>query len=265
VYAVRHVFREVTVFRGVAPAAILAAAVVAGAAGCGSSPGHAAASAASATSGGGKPAAAKTPDSLSGETADQIVTKAVADFKAASAVQVAGRVTNSGQVIGMDLTLAESQGCTGTMSLAGKGAFQLVELHGKFWLKPNDQFYKSYGAGSVLPLLSGKWLAPGKSSGLADFTKLCSLNTLAGALGSAAPDGLTKSAGPVIDGQPTVKITDIGDSAAVYISDSATPEMLRLVATGSDGGNLDFRDYGAAEKITAPPASETINGSQYGF
>jgi hypothetical protein len=247
-YAVRRVFQ------GVFPAAILAAAVATGAAGCGSSPSHAAASA--------TPAAAKTSGSVSGETPDTIVTKAFSALKTAPSLKMSGSVTQSGQDIGLDVTVVKGQGCAGTVSLAGKGSLQIISLNSKLWLQPSDQFYKAYGATAALPQLSGKWLTVAKSSDLASIGKLCTLTDLAGTIKPDQP-GLAKATGPVISGQPTVKITQSGENGSMYVSAAATPEVLRLTVPGT--GDLEFSGYDAQPAITPPPASATVDGSQFGF
>lgn len=61
-------------------------------------------------------------------------------------------------------------------------------------------------------------------------------------------------------------IKDTADSSVMYISDTTTPEVLRISGeSGTDGGHLDFSGYGATAAISAPPASQTVNGAQFGF
>jgi hypothetical protein len=251
-------FRRVFPAAPAARATILVAVVAVCAAACTSSPSHAAASGASASS-----ATGKASESVSAESAKQIAAKAIGNLKTASSLTVTDSVTESGQDLGLDVTLVKNQGCAGTVSDAGKGSLQLVALHSKVWIKPSTAFYKSVGATAFLPEVSGKWLTLTKSSELGSFVKLCTVNVVASDSFGVATSELTKSASPAINGQPTIKISQAGVGGAMYVSDAATPEVLRITVPGT--GDLEFSDYGAPQKITAPPSAGTIDGGQFGL
>ena len=254
-------FRRVFPAAPAARAAIIAAVVAACAAACTSSPSHPAASGTSATP--GTSATGKASGSVSAESAKQIATKAIGNLTTTSSLAVTGNVTESGQDLGLDVTLVKNQGCAGTVSDAGKGSLQLVALHGKVWIKPSAAFYKSVGATAFLPEVSGKWLTLTKSSELGSFVKLCTVNVVASDSFDVATSELTKSAGPTINGQPTIKISQAGVGGAMYVSEAATPEVLRITVPGT--GDLEFSDYGTPQKITPPPSAGTIDGSQFGL
>jgi hypothetical protein len=50
-----------------------------------------------------------------------------------------------------------------------------------------------------------------------------------------------------------------------YVTDTAKPEVLGITIGGSGGGSLTFTYYTTPPAITPPPASESIDGSKYGF
>ena len=110
------------------PVAIAVALLAVLAVGCGAS---------SSTS--GAPASTSgAPASTSGNplaalTARQILTKAIADFKAASSVHVAGSERAAGQTFTMDLTVG-ANGCTGTVGLGGQGSVLLLRIGGTLWM-----------------------------------------------------------------------------------------------------------------------------------
>jgi hypothetical protein len=68
-----------------------------------------------------------------------------------------------------------------------------------------------------------------------------------------------------ISGQPALQLTDGAKPGSVYVSVSGRPQLLRVVSTGSNGGQLDFTGYGTPVTLTAPPASQTLDGAKYGF
>jgi hypothetical protein len=211
--------------------------------------------------------AASSGSPLSGLSANQIASKALTNLKTASTVHVAGPVSSSGQKFVLDMTLAHDRGCTGTMTLPGKGSFLLLEIGKQLWIKPDDKFWKSYGGSSnsaVLSILSGKYLKTTSGGSFASLGALCDPRQLAGAF-RGRPSGLTKGATTTISGQKALKLKDTAESSSMYVSVTARPRILRLVGGGSNAGELTFTSYDSPVQLTAPPAKKTLDGSKYGF
>lgn len=250
-----------------APAVFLAAVLAVTTAACSGSSSSGAAGSSATTGTSSTSGTSSTPgaSALAGMTADQIAARSVADLSATSSVRVSGTVTDSGQTISMDLSLVRGEGCQGSMNLVGKGSFQIVYKGSTVWIKPTDAFYKSVGAtGAVLSILSGKWLkVPSSGSGLGSLSSLCDASGLAH--GFAKNDtGFTKGATTTINGQPAQELTQPSDSAHVYVSESSSPQILHV--QGPKGqGYVDFTGYNEPTTITTPPASDTLDGSKYGF
>ena len=232
--------------RRVLSAAIALAAAGVGASGCG-------------TTGSSTPS---TP--LSGLSADQIATKAIGNLKTAATVRVTGDVSASGQTYGLDLTLVRAQGCAGTMALKGTGSVKLVAIGKEVWIKPDRQFWKKAGGNdaAVLDLLTGKYMKVKATSQLGSLSGFCSPSQLAGSFGHA-PAGLVKGKTATISGRATLQIKDPGDSASLFVSETAKPQIVEIA--GGSQGTLTFSDYNSPVKLTAPPRRETLNGAKYGF
>lgn len=126
--------------------AFLAAALAIGAAACGTSASSTGTKAAAATP---KPTASRDP--LANLTADQIATKALADVKAVTSVDVAGKMADSGQTLTFDLTLVSGKGCQGTLTESKTGSFKLIYLGKKVWIMPDQAFYKNNGGRNAGP------------------------------------------------------------------------------------------------------------------
>jgi hypothetical protein len=231
-------------------AALASAFLAAGAAGCGGP---------ASTSAGSK------ANPLATLSADQIASKAVADLRTATAVHVAGSVTDSGQPIGLNLTLVHGKGCDGSMSMQNRGSFLLIMIGTAVWLQPDEKFWKSVGGSdpAVLKILAGKYMKTSAKGGLAQLGQLCDPSKLLGSLKNTT--GLVKGKNATISGQPALQITDGAKSGFVYVSVSARPQLLRITSTGSSSGQLDFTGYGTPVTLTAPPASQTLDGAKYGF
>jgi hypothetical protein len=228
-------------------AAVAAAGLAVLTAGCGGSTGT------SGTSG----TAAASP--LAGLTASQILTRAVADLKAASSVHLSGSVQESSQATTVDLTIG-AHACRGTIGVPGQGSLQLLGIGSTVWEKPDSQFLKTAGlTSSQLSLLKGKYLkTTAAGSGLGS---LCFLGQFATEL-IGGKGRVTEGKTTTILGQPALQLTDAQQSGSAYVTISASPEFLRF---GSADGHMDFTDYDAPLTVTAPPAADTVNGAKYGF
>ena len=196
-------------------------------------------------------------------SADEIAQTAFANLKEASAVHVSGILTDSSTVYDLNLTLGKTT-CAGTLTEQGTGAFELLESGSQVWIKPDDQFWKNAGSSdpSVLSMLEGKYLATTTSDkSFAPLVELCDPAQLGAQFGT--PTGMVKGQATEVSGEPALQLQDTGDSGTLDVLDSATPLLLRLDA--GSGQQLDFSSYGVPASVTAPPASETLSGAQYGF
>jgi hypothetical protein len=252
-----------------AAAAALVGAAILGAAGCGSSPpaGANAPATSTATPGTTGASASTSGGALAVLSAGEIARRAAANLKRVSSVHVAGSVTSSGQHITVNLTLG-TQGCTGTLGIKGEGSFRLLKMGKKLWIKPDNKFWK-YAAGgvassAVMEIVGGKYIKPsGKDSSLKPVGAFCSPSQFAAFFDPAEMVGMTKGATTTISGQPALQIKDTGDTASAYVTIASQPEFLRLDAGST--GRFDFTRYNMPMNLAPPPASETLDGSKYGF
>jgi hypothetical protein len=207
-------------------------------------------------------------DALSGLTAQQIITKSANDLKAQSSFHISGTAAEDSENIGLDFSYLRGQGCEGTLSLGSKGSLALIVIGNTVYIKPDTQFWKSFGgsqANSVLPIVGGKYLKTTKGdSTAADFTQFCNADSLASSF--TKPTDVVKGAMTTINGQQALELKDQSKGGVLYVTNTSSPQVLRV--TGDQSGNsgqIDFTDYGQSVTLTAPPASDVLNGSQYGF
>ena len=227
------------------------------------------------TGGTASPAANATAsaDPLAKLSVGQILNRAVRDLRTAKSVHVTGTVVDSGQHVGLDMTLVGGRGCTGTMTMRGKGSFRLIMIRKTVWIKPDRKFWKSFGGNdpAVLQLLAGKYLklsASGNGNSLGSLSTLCKPSKLAGGMsGISNATTAAKRQHITVAGQPSLRFSgkDRHGSGTLEVSDSATPELLRIVSTGSATGHIEFSRYGQTVPLTAPPANQTLSGKQYGL
>jgi hypothetical protein len=257
----------------VAAAALSCGAMAAAVTGCGTT-----ASTGSAVSGASGPSRHSAPASapasasasagpLAGLTADQIAGKAIADLKSASSFHVTGSDTESGQTSAIDLTYG-AKDCRGTATIAGEGSILLLKKGKKLWAKPDNRFWRYIGthmAGGLpsyaLRLLEGKYLRPTTGRNLRSFGGFCDRGGFTRALDSDM-GGMTKGKATTIFGRPALQIHS--DTTTAYVTISAHPVFLRVI-DDSGRGHLNLTRYNAPFSVTAPPASQTLDGAQYGF
>jgi hypothetical protein len=203
-------------------------------------------------------ASGSSANPLAGMTAGQIYAQAVDNLKVASSVHVTGSIISSTGALTMNLTDSPG-GCTGTLSAHGSGSVGLLGIGSKLWIKPDQQYLKSSGVAAALTNeLTGKYLTTTDQS--ANLTLLCGLSHIASQIGTGST--FTKGAATTISGQRVLQIKAANQPGSAYVTNSASPEIVRL-DTGS--GTLDFSDYNAPLTLTPPPPNETVDGSKYGF
>ena len=260
----------------IVPASLVAVAIALSAAACSagtSSAGTSSAGASGGSSGSGTPTA--DASAFSGMTADQIVQKSVDDLKAAKSLTISGNVVSSGTSIKISLTDVAAQGCTGTIGLASSstaagstmsGTADLVEVGDVVYMKLDQSFFKNLGLpSSLFTTITGKFIKVTSKSELANFAQMCDASTLASGFDKEVT-GFVKDGTATIDGQPVAafKQPTHAGSGIVYISESSTPEIVRLQGPASEG-QINFTNYNASTTITAPAASEVIDGSKFGL
>jgi hypothetical protein len=261
-------------------AVILAAALAAAAPACGSSSSSSTPAAVTTTgsstpgaSATGSPASASaSPAStakLTGTAATALVTKAVANTKAAPSVVVKGTGVSTGtagQTVSFDLTLVQTAGCQGTIAQSKTETFQLVETGGSVWLKPSTAYYASLKISkAALALVADKWIkVKSTDTQIGDLPKICSFSGLFGSL--KTPTGAAYVATPTTyAGQPVYEVSQSGQQGYAYVTNSATPMLAKLAEPGASGGVITFTESSTPLTITAPSAAESIDGSALGI
>jgi hypothetical protein len=207
-------------------------------------------------------------DPLAGLSAKQVLSRAVSDLKSAPSFHIAGTADEQGTTIRLDLTYKHGTGCKGTLGLPSSGSIYLLVIGGTAWLKPDQAYWESNAgsaAPSVIAAVGSKYLtAPTSGSSVSGLAQLCNANSLASSFTS--PKDIAKGGTSTINGQQALALKDPAKSATLYVTDTSSPQMLRLTSTLSgSSGRIDFTGYGNSVTLTPPPASETLDGARYGF
>jgi hypothetical protein len=265
---------------GTARLAIAASAVaIALAAGCSSSSNtstpHASGTTSTASASAATPATSASSPSpaatgkLTGAAATALAAKAIANTRAATSVQVAGKgianVGTKGQTVSFDLLLVKNQGCSGTISASSTQTFKIVQTGGYIWLMPSAEFYKSlHLSKQATALVADKYIkVKANDKQVAELTTVCTFKGLFATL--PTPSGMNFTAIPVTyQGAPAYQVTQSGKPGVATVSNTAKPLLLKITAL-EGSGSITFADYNSAKTITAPTAAESLDGSQLGI
>ena len=207
--------------------------------------------------------------SLSGMSAKQVVAKAVADLKSAKSFTMDGSVSQSGQTLGVDLGYRGGQGCQGTVTEGTSGSIAIVVIGSTAWIKPSDQFLKAEegsSAAQVISVLKGRYLKGSTgNSNVKSLTAVCSVDSMTSSFTDTGT--LTKGTVTTVDGQQVLPITDNTKGGTMYVTTSATPQVVEISNTTGKGGSTGTINFnvGAQVTLTAPSASQTLDGSAFGF
>lgn len=206
-------------------------------------------------------------DPLSGMSAKQVATKAIADLKSAPSFTIAGSGPDDGQTVSINLGFKGGKDCTGTVGEGSEGSLALVVIGSTVYLKPDATFWKAVAGSEGATMskqLAGKYIeAPASNSNVSSLAGICNVDTLTSQMN--IPTDVAKGALTTVSGQQALTLTDKAKDATMYVSDTASPRILKVVSKQSGNSGQFTITYGVPATITAPTASETVNGSQYGF
>ncbi|HZS23749.1 MAG TPA: hypothetical protein VFA30_02065 [Gaiellaceae bacterium] len=167
----------------------------------------------------------------------------------AGSVRISGTIHDSGQTIGVDLSLT-SAASGGSLTLHGSKV-DIVRVGRTVYIRGGAAFYKSVGAGTAGSLLAGKWLkAPTTAQ---DFSSLAALTQLDAFLTQVLkPSGkISKGGESTVDGQKTIQLKD-GQGGSLFVATTGKPYPVELSGSSGRQGELKLTDWGAATAPTAP-------------
>jgi len=213
--------------------------------------------------------ASSIADPLAGQAGNKVLTVATANAEAAASLTINGTVSQSGKSITIDLGIKRGQGCAGTVGESGVGSMKLVVIGETLYMKPDTEFWKSVAgnagdASAVIALLGGRYLKlPADGGSAAGVGSICDVSKLlnSGATGRVTREAVTRLAGI------RVLPLKLSDGSTEYVTDTSKPEFVEAFAPKGtkDGAGKATLSVGAPVRLTAPPASQVIDGSKLGM
>jgi len=219
------------------------------------------------SSAGAVPSASSTVDPLAGLSPAKVLAETLADAKAASSITMKGSINQSGQVQTINLAIKPGHGCAGTIGMGSKGNLKLIVIGKTVYLSPDDTFWKVNSgaeAGAVIALVDGRYLeAPTSDKNMTPFAQLCDVSQILSSDSSSGP--VTKGAVTVLGGTRVLPLKD-SDNVA-YVTDTSKPEIVEFAAAkgAKNGTGMVAVTIDTPVTLTAPPASQVIDGTKLGM
>lgn len=204
-------------------------------------------------------------------TGRQILDRAETAMKAAPSLTLQEDGTEHGRSIHAKVVVTKAGRCAAVLR-DDQDEVQLIGTGSAFYLKADAGYWQAAGGpdgDEMARALAGKWLKlPPKSVSRSGVGSLCDLTEMID--GMAQDDGagtITKAHPTTLDGRPVVPLIHAkpDETTTVYVAASGKPYVLKAVTPSGDSPTTEqFTDYGRVPRISAPPASQTVDIGSFG-
>jgi hypothetical protein len=210
---------------------------------------------------------ALAPNGVEKLSAAGIVAKARKAAGQASAVRVKGDITEDGQRIRFDIRLLADRGGAGTLTVRG-GSVRIIRIKTRVYMKGDSAFWTATAGPAAAKLFVGKWLRGSTSEpDMAGLIFLTDIDTLMTDLfKDTRGEVLRKGREQRTDGRRAITVTDkSADGGVLYVALDGKPYPLRIQSLPGvkEPGIVEFLDYEEPFTLKAPPASQTIDISEF--
>jgi hypothetical protein len=181
--------------------------------------------------------------------------------QAASSVHLSGVLRNGGKPIGLNLGLIRSGEFSGTLTQNGI-PLTLIDAGGKVYVKATAAYLKELKAPpSLCAVMCGKYVEV-SSAQARSLSGSLGMSALLGSFTGQLPQ-LTNAGTTTVAGREG-QVLQGPDGSRLVVAATGTPYPLQAVGRQSNGGTqsngtLDFSQWNAVPRPTAPPASQVIN------
>jgi hypothetical protein len=195
--------------------------------------------------------AAPTTNGLEKLSAAEVQRRAVAALRAATSAHVRGATLDAGSSFGLDLRIGGTA-TAGTVTAGGE-RIAIRRLGGDVYVRATRVGLEKLGApGWLRRRGAGRWvkLAPEQLTAFQGF----SLDDFADQLAANASPRSARVARATVGGKPVVIVTQ-KDGSKLFVSNTGAPLPVGGVDAGPPASRVEFSDYGADYRITAPSDS----------
>ncbi|MBY8876963.1 hypothetical protein [Actinacidiphila acidipaludis] len=209
---------------------------------------------------------------FAGLTGHQVLIKANAAMRAASAFTFHEDGTSGGRTVHITSVMTGSGRCTATMRDDSGVEVQVLGTGSAYYLKGTRSFWEGAGVpGGALRLLNGSWLrVPADAAADAGtIGLLCDKDRFMDHMTSEVDVGtIAKHRPTTVGGAPALPLVHVKPTATstLYVAMTGRPYLLECVVPTTGGGRATekFSGFGHIPPISAPPADRTVEPAQLG-
>ncbi|MGL4178482.1 MAG: hypothetical protein ACRCSN_20690 [Dermatophilaceae bacterium] len=235
--------------------AILSAALLAGACGTDAEPSRAATGPASASA-----SAPSTPAAAEEPSVRELYAKVRAAALAAKSGRIVGSVTTEGGTVTVDIEgLADGSNQKAEIGV-GDGTAQILTVGGKYYMSGDAAFWtEQTGEAQAAKQLAGKYveISEADAKEIGDLSLGSILRETFEDEELSRLETLTTSVQTRTEGGAKVWVASDPSGAEFWV-DPESENLLKIVITGTEPGELTFDSWNAAATVAAPPASKIV-------
>lgn len=206
-------------------------------------------------------AAEEYADTAPDEVVDDIL-KAMGELES---VRLSGQMVEDGDTLDLDVQISKSGECEGTVGMEGSCSFELMQVDGVSYFKPDSDFWEAQGGAAgqqLMEMADGKWVTNSKDP--EGFGDLCDLDNFIEGLEDGPEDSSIDGTGDV-DGTPAVKLvftSDDGNEGIAYVAAEDPHRILRFDVENE--GKVDFTDFDEELSVEKPADDDTFDLASLG-
>lgn len=198
-------------------------------------------------------------------SAEQVVKDVTEAMNDLETVRLSGEMVEDGDSLDLDVQVSKSGECEGTIGMEGNGSFELMQVDGVSYFKPDEAFWEAQAgaaAEQLMDMAGDKWVT--NSDDPDGFGELCDLDNFIEGLEEGPDDADIDGTGDV-DGTAAVKLaftSDDGNEGVAYVAAEEPHRILRFDVEKE--GQVDFTDFDEELSVEEPSEDETFDLASLG-
>lgn len=205
-------------------------------------------------------------DSYEDTDVDQIKKDVRAAMTGLESFRIKGSMADGEQTVDLDLAMAESGDCEGTMSVDGVGSFDLMVTDGKSFFKADEEFWSNQGGpqgSQIAEMVGDKWVSA--EGGMEDMAGVCDFEDFVSEFAKDDDEGDLKEVTGTssIDGEDVVEVSfesEDGNDGTAFVRSSEPHYVVRMEV--EEEGEMTFSEFDEPVEPEAPASDEVVDLSK---
>lgn len=180
--------------------------------------------------------------------------------------RIKGSMVDGEQTIDLDLAMARTGDCEGTMSVKGVGAFELLVTDGTSYFKADEEFWTNQGGpqgSQIAQMVGDKWVSA--EGGMEQVSGVCDFEEFVSEFEKDDDEGDLKEVTGTseIDGEDVVEVSfesEDGNDGTTSIRASDPHYVVRMEV--AEEGEMTFSEFDEPVEPEAPASDEVVDLSK---